>query len=457
MRIIALLAFLISLHVALIAQAEPTAEGPTSAPALAARKKLDGVVAKADQARNVFVASAREAYLASLQQVLDAALKAASLEDAKWTKAEIERMKAGESMSGEKPKLPMAAAAQNRFARANERAQEDRKRTLDAARRQYVFDLEAAKRAALSEAKDIEEANRIVGEIERANVMEFGQTSAVPVGNAVQVVPADQKPGKINLLKLVDLDRDLVLYGVWKWENGALVVDRKGKWVNSIRFPYQPPAEYDFTMEFTIGSLGKPGDMIMICAAGDSTFGWVAGGGGNNSTLLFGAVNGVWGEGNPTLSNNLKGVFEAGHRHKMVVSVRRNELLASIDGRIVKQFPTNFKNLGFPGSLGIGAGVLGLCIGNDAVVVHAADVDEISGPGKIMHHLNAQEIRAQSQMFHALRIGKSVSLTELRPRATQAGWGDLMINQAPGKNLIMIDGKECGRFLFCSRAEQPDL
>lgn len=131
----------------------------------------------------------------------------------------------------------------------------------------------------------------------------------------------------------------------------------------------------------------------------------------------------------------------------MVVSVRRDGVSASINGKTVAQLATDFKNLDLQGHIGVGLGVLGIHTANHSIV-HSAEVVEIGGPGKIIRHLDAQQTRAQAMAFRNLRVGKTLSLTEMRPRAQQIGWGTFMINQNGFSQPVMINGRECGRYLY---------
>ncbi|MCX5661907.1 MAG: NPCBM/NEW2 domain-containing protein [Planctomycetota bacterium] len=391
------------------------------------------------------VAAAREAYIASLQQALDVAMSAANLEDAKWAKSEIERIKAGEAASAEKPKLSMAAAAQTRFARAGEKSQEDRKRSLEAARRQYLIELEAAKRTALSVAKDLEEAGRIAAEIERSKVMEFAQAepgAAAAAGNAASPASAaERKPGKINLLKLVDLERDPVMYGIWKWEKEGLFSDGPG-W-KTIRLPYQPPAEYDYSVEFTVTGAAK-GELLLNAAAGDRSFFFNAGI-KNTPFYYFGYINGRW--DNSSTVRLPKGIDE-GVRAKSTIKVRADGVTGWINDKQVTKLDAEYPSLIHDANeLVVGLHVLGISTG-DKVVIHAAEVTEISGPGRIIRHIDAQQMRTQSQALKSVRVGKTVSLTELRPRAKQVGSGAYMINQNGYAQPVMLDGRECLRYIY---------
>lgn len=185
------------LLLASIVRAEGEAPTPTSPAAVQAKAKFEAAIAKAKESAAATLGAAREQYLASVQKAFDAAMQAANLDDAKWTKAEIEQVKAGGAASAERSKIPAVAIAQTRLAKAGERATEDCIRAVDVSRRQYLADLENARRAVMSESKDLDEASRISDEIDRAKTMivdvALPGVATVPGAKpaAVSVPPAD--------------------------------------------------------------------------------------------------------------------------------------------------------------------------------------------------------------------------------------------------------------------------
>lgn len=442
MRTFSLLVIALILSLATLASAEPANEIPTSPGAVAARKKLDGAIAKADKAYLDACTAARDIYVASLQQALDAAMKGTKPDEGQWLKAEIELAKGGKAPVGDKPPVTTVMPAQTRCLRSLDKAVDDRKRVVEGARKQYMTDLEPVKRTAMNEMKDLDEASRVAGEIERAKVMEFD----LPIAGNTNIGP-EKKPDKVNVLRLIDLDRDPVMFGSFTWEKDELhIVPAKGHGLNTIRLPYRPPAEYDYTVEFTVLALRGPKDMNMICAAGDSSFAWLAGG-WDNTGCCFVAVNGEWNLRNPTFTHNPRGVLEPGKRTKMTVSVRKGSVSASMDGKVMAQLQTDFKNLRLNGAAGVGLGVLGLWTFDD-VVIHKAEVVEISGPGKVLRRLDAKQMREQEQVFQTLRTGRFLSLIDLTPRAVQVGAGDFMINHNGGKYPVIVDKEECTKYLY---------
>ena len=64
---------------------------------------------------------------------------------------------------------------------------------------------------------------------------------------------ANAKPRTVDLIPLIDVDKDAVS-GTWTLDHGAIVSD-ESDWAR-LRIPYEPPDEYDFRIEF-IANFGQ--------------------------------------------------------------------------------------------------------------------------------------------------------------------------------------------------------
>lgn len=158
----------ICLHLGPCFAAEPGSSAtPSSPPAVEARQRFDATAAKAQEAYAKAMASARDVYASALQKGRDAAMKDANDEEANWYDRELKNIKSGLAPSSEQAKRPFVASAQAAFTVATEKANEDRFKTIDAARRQYLAGLEIAKRTAMVDKKNLDEANRITAEMEK--------------------------------------------------------------------------------------------------------------------------------------------------------------------------------------------------------------------------------------------------------------------------------------------------
>ena len=132
----------------------------------------------------------------------------------------------------------------------------------------------------------------------------------------IEPTPAEPTAGQVvNLLELVQLgESGDAIQGQWSREPDGLHSTR----ASIMRLPYRPPAEYDFTIEFTINKVEPDGYVNQICSVGDAGFCWLMGRFGN-AICDFANVDGFY---NPP-GRRAPPVFENGKTYQSVVSVRR--------------------------------------------------------------------------------------------------------------------------------------
>lgn len=421
-----------------------------------ARLRFNDAVAKADKVCNEALATASATYLEGLQQAMDAAMKAANIEEAKFVRDETERVKAGKAPSLKRSDASMTASAQSRYSRASEKALDDRRRALELARRQFVTELESSKRAALTESKNLDEATRIAAELERVKVMEFPPTpTAVPSAPNTKpegsAEPHDARDGaavagsiaargsKINLLKLVDLQRDPVLYGEFSFDRGNLVVG--GNRFKSIQFPYQPPLEYDFSVDVTIDALNDGGDLVLNGCYREQGF-FFNSGQWHNKRYVFWDI-----DGKPAGMVEKERIFSVGQRVVVQLQVRMGEVSGWIDGKKVTSIESGLGQLRASGHTPWGTGLRALGFGTfNRVTIHSAEVAEVSGPGKVIRRIDAQQARKPEADYKTLKFSRSISLTDLAPREVQT-LQKLLVNETVEQRPVIVDGKDCRKFL----------
>ena len=162
----------------------------------------------------------------------------------------------------------------------------------------------------------------------------------------------------IDLISLVDLDRDVVS-GVWELMNGELISVESPP--ARLSFPYRPPLEYDYTIEFTLAHDGD--NTAQLASRGDVPFTWsfpAGPGGGYRSRLED--INGHSVIGNPTLVSY---DFLAGHRYTSTVRVRNDRVICEIDGQVLVEYQTDYTDLSrnskweMPDQLNLGLGGYG--------------------------------------------------------------------------------------------------
>ena len=218
----------------------------------------------------------------------------------------------------------------------------------------------------------------------------------------------------VDLLKMVKLDGSGdVLIGQWSHEPDGLHCQG---W-SLLRLPYRPPAEYDFTIEFTINKVDSNGDVYQICSVGDTGFAWMMGRDGNANCGFY-SVDGFY---DPP-SRRAPPIFESGKRYRSVVSVRRDGVTAEIDNTGPLHFNTNFQGVRYLDLCCAGLDVLGIATLNNAVF-HEIKVQEVSGQGRPIRRLTDEQIADNHRAFQTLKIGGQKYLTEFAPAGGKSALG----------------------------------
>src|SRR5262249_40481625 len=141
--------------------------------------------------------------------------------------------------------------------------------------------------------------------------------------------PAPVAAKEIDLLAKLEVPLD-VIDGQWSKTAEGLVCE-PGKH-SRVKLAYEPPAEYDFIVEFTRTDGNE--SVSQLCAAGDQTFQWEMGG-WKSSLDGFQIVDG---KNVPKNATQHKSALKNGKRTRSVVQVRKNSVTAFIDGKEVSKF-----------------------------------------------------------------------------------------------------------------------
>lgn len=175
------------------------------------------------------------------------------------------------------------------------------------------------------------------------------QTPApAPAASAGAPAPARRNDKVIDLMPLIDPTIATVA-GTWRFEDGDLV-SNDGK-PATLQIPYSPPAEYDVRVEFTAQST------VQIHLFKDpASFSWAM---GDKHECGFEYVDGkhVW-------ESPFKSSFRTtpGKRHVAVIRIRNNRAQGYIDGQLLVEAMTDFRNfsknpeLGQPDNTRLGLG-----------------------------------------------------------------------------------------------------
>jgi Ricin-type beta-trefoil lectin domain-like len=206
------------------------------------------------------------------------------------------------------------------------------------------------------------------GSPKKSNIFDFGKPATPPDASAH--VDAAASPGrKIDLLKLVDVDRDCV-QGKWQLRDTALASEASSK----IEFSYKPPEEYDYKIEYKRDG----NDFVMQELVGDGKpFMWIMGGWGGR-TCGFEPV-----DGHPALDNSTTRKLDIpiGQRCVSVVKVRRDDVSVFLNDKLIADFKPNFKSMDLwtgwrlrhEDTVGIYA--------STPTTIYAAEILEVSGRG----------------------------------------------------------------------------
>ncbi len=179
----------------------------------------------------------------------------------------------------------------------------------------------------------------------------------------------------IDLIRLVDVKFDAKPTNKWSVKDGSLYCTDGGL-VPKVVFPYEPPREYDFSMEFMQPNLRNDLGMIMPNRAG-STFYW--GIGGRDSLFLLRAAS----DPQP-FKRNLKGAFRPGVKYRTRVQVREKEVRTYVNGRLIYAYKGDLGNLGVDNWHRTEATNQLAVFADDPTMFSKITVKEVSGPGRVI-------------------------------------------------------------------------
>jgi hypothetical protein len=253
---------------------------------------------------------------------------------------------------------PTTQAAYDEYQTAIDKA-EDRftEATLEAEHK-YLNALDTAFKAAMKDA-DLDSANQI---------------SAAKKEIEAKISETDSAmPRTVDLLPFIDVHRDAIS-GNWRTDDGELFSDAQK---TRIEIPYEPPAEYDFVINFT--RLQGNQSIAQICSHGRTQFLCALAWGDGNTFAGIGMISGLGPENN---SLGTKMNLENGREHVAIVQVRTDEIQFYLDGKLISHHETDFKDMGLPENRGLYDSVaLGLDTWESPTVFHKVQLIEISGHG----------------------------------------------------------------------------
>jgi hypothetical protein len=181
----------------------------------------------------------------------------------------------------------------------------------------------------------------------------------------------------INLLALIDPAKDAAR-GNWKKNDFGLISDNAE--AAKLVIPYQPPEEYDYRITFT----RQEGDhgVAQVLSKGGRCFALEMGL-FPNKACGFNLVAGLGGnhKNNPTTVPGIE--LTNGQKHTSIVQVRNTGVSAYLDGVLIKDYKTDFRDMDAPypwkwptpSCLGVGSWA-------SPTTFHELKVIEVSGKGR---------------------------------------------------------------------------
>jgi hypothetical protein len=191
------------------------------------------------------------------------------------------------------------------------------------------------------------------------------------------------QPQWIDLIKLVDPARDAVA-GKWTLSPAGLAGDQTP--AARISFPYEPPQEYDFLIEFTPAKPTKA-CIAQLVSKGQIPFTWSMNAGRPNRCRIE-DVDGHSVIGNTTIRPSY--FFDVNRVHTSLVEVHNDKVRCFINGELIVEYKTDYNDLSrnekwmIPNQLRLGIGTWkGEGDWKGPTIFRRVVVREITGKGKV--------------------------------------------------------------------------
>lgn len=245
----------------------------------------------------------------------------------------------------------------------------------------------------------------------------------VPVGIPVvpvndYVAPEGPDVQRVDLMPRIYPEADTV-NGFWTREGNALKSD--GTAFGRFEIPYEPPADYDFKIVFTVKT--ARGDVAQMCASEAGPFTWKMGALANRYAIIEATNN----KGDDNESRYLKQpMLESGKTYESVVRVRGNLVEGYMDGKRVSKLAINptgprprgsFWSLPHDKTLGVGVWAT-VCL------VQTIEITEVRGHGRWLRGEGEQPVsRALPELAPDAAWAKAVDVLAMvdAERDTVAG------------------------------------
>jgi hypothetical protein len=182
----------------------------------------------------------------------------------------------------------------------------------------------------------------------------------------------------VDLLKLVDATRD-ACEGAWVVKDNVLTSDNHK--LCRIQFPYRPPAEYDFQIQFARQTGSDT--VAMMLAAGGTNFAYAMGS-WQNTVMGFTHVGGRGANANPTTVKR-ETIFENGKKYDALIKVRKTGVQAYVNNVLISEWKTDYSDMENKGGWSpADTSLLGLGTGRSPTKFYKVEVVEITGEGTVI-------------------------------------------------------------------------
>jgi hypothetical protein len=198
-----------------------------------------------------------------------------------------------------------------------------------------------------------------------------------PVKPAPAVPPIQNPPPaaqrRLNLMAIVDLNVDVVEgKNKWRLQDQMLICDN-GNFVPRVQIRYLPPQEYDFSVTFTQPKL-RNGISLIMPKPGGGMFFWTVG-------FRHGSGYGFGPDGK-TRGGDIAKLIQTNKMFTTTVQVRRGGVRGLLDGQVLINFPTDFRDLNTDGWRRMpNDRVIGVAC-DDPTTFHRIQILEVTGNGQ---------------------------------------------------------------------------
>lgn len=187
----------------------------------------------------------------------------------------------------------------------------------------------------------------------------------------------DDKPRVINLLQLVDLDRDASPRSKWAMQGNVLQCTEM-HFVPKVTFPYQPPQEYDVKYVF---AQPRPRNGVGVILPNRSDGAFAFGLAANGWHLTVDGQNSV---------TRIPNLLQPNGKYAVVVKVRAAGLQVLVNGRQLVALPTDFARLRVDGWHQTSKPANFTLYADDPTVFYQVELKEVSGRGTITRQVAMQ-------------------------------------------------------------------